>query len=357
MTRFAILPCLAALCLLGCGKPADEKPTPVVNEGNQGQASSAVIGVATDAGLNQLYAASGNALAFLVPTHDGQALYDGPSPLGQLVRDLGDQAPQPAPGFAIIDRTVYANPVVTAGSISYSANSTGLNTGWHKVVMQFGTTATLTPFTITTENGDTAALTSGQLDLYVHDVYTNLGGGHWTRQVDVYALIPIATPLVVEFIQADKAQRIVTVSGLRHARQSIDRTLANTTVTRQHVFTVDGDCSGLADSGAGLSITNGPLLPDHQGYSRLSTQWSFVSTAGTVVWNRFATFGIQYQYVYDPANPPVWTGTLMASPVPSENIYITLPSGTRFGPYNWAELRASAAMAKGIDLNATGQHL
>jgi hypothetical protein len=319
----------SALLLTGCGGSDSAStttgPSTTAQDAQTASASSAVAGTATDAGLNQLYV--GGSIALLEPPRTG-VVSDGGSGITEIMRSASVVRPEPLTGAGMITTTLYTNPVMISGSIAYSSDTVGLPANWYHISLTFSASA---PFTIRTDEGNTAAITGGELDMYVHNVDgTDDGAGTWTRTVDSYESIPAGSPLTVTVTLGNGTVRTSSLTGLRHVVRGITHALNGSTVTRTDNVQVDGNVSGVPIT---PSLTNGPSLPDRTGTSQVFTDWQSavqINTGGqitdhTFVWNRYCTYTVTYTYQLGTI---VWSGAISDY---VENVYVTL-DGVQVGP-------------------------
>lgn len=369
----ALLPLTLGLLvvLAGCGNSEPDVTPPAAQavtsvDAQSTAAASAVIGLATDAGLNQLYV--GGSLAYFSSARLTDGVFDAPSglPALELVSALGP--PMPATGSGVITTGVagtYPNPAITSGQLLYNSDVSGLptataNQGWYHIQLNSDDTA---PFTVTDENGSTVRLASGTVSLYVRDWLTpNSIGGNWARTIDVWTTMPATDPLKVMVTSTDGSTRTVSVSGGRHVLHTITQTRSTSTIpatlTTDYFKTVNGDFSHYPVAAGLPSPGNGPQGLDSTGTLRIFSNWLFTTTLAdevvhTFQWNRAATFGLRTQR---SAGDLTWkSAALLASPAPAESIYITRDNGEAVGPMTWATLKVTFGVAP--DYNQTGQHL
>jgi hypothetical protein len=307
--------------------------------------ASAAAGTATDAGLNQLYVGGSIALREL-PGHG--PVSDGNSGVNEIIRSLNNVRPEPVTGAGMITSTTYANPIVVSGSISYSSDTNGLPANWYHVSLDFSSTS---PFTITTDEGDRAAITGGQINLYVLNTDgADDSAGNWSRTVDSYVVIPATSPVTVVVTLTDGTVRTSSLTGERHVNRVINRTVSGTTVSRSDGVTIDGTVAPVPITPA---LANGPGLVDRNGTGQVFTQWNNavqIDVAGginnhTFVWDRYCTYTVSYSY---QVGTLVWSGAISNY---VENVYVTL-DGVQVGPLSDLQLYVDYALLH--DLNRSG---
>lgn len=366
---------------IGCGSgdattaaPATQAPADV----GQGSSGSAAVGVAADIGVQQLYGGSG-ALAYRRPLPSVNGMWDGdvgPASIEGVASAI--EPPTPSSSNVNLIPSMNLNATFTAGAVNCEMDTTGLpaaqtatvpTTSWFHIGLTF---AGSSPFTVRDDNGATAQITSGELDLYVHDQVTfNDHAGNWTRSIDIYSMMPVGNPLTVVETAADNTSRTVTITGQRHAHRVIvhKRDAIANLVTGLHLHTVDGDFSGYPTftSGGIASPGNGPAKPDtgSPAATRYFTQWTnTVSNAPVFVWNRYATFAVEYTHPIGSstvttvvpgdgttlANGDGTTYTVSAN----ESIYVTR-NGTITGPFTLAQLLST--YGQHIKYDQAGAHL
>jgi len=220
-----------------------------------------------------------------------------------------------------------------AGSISYSSDTTALPANWYHISLDFSASS---PFTITTDEGDRAAITGGQIDLYVLNADgADDGVGNWSRTVDSYVTIPAASPVTIVVTLSDGTVRNATLSGERHVNRGIIRTVTGTTVSRTDAVTIDGNVAAVPITPA---MVNGPSLLDRNGNGQVFTQWNHavqvnnsLGTTATLVWNRYCTYTVSYSY---QVGTVVWSGAITNY---FENVYLTR-NGVQVGPLSDLQL-------------------
>ncbi len=325
---------LGALLASACGKSDNSGGnafSAATLDARTGSAASAVGGTATDAGLNQLYV--GGSIALREQPRVGP-VSDGDSGVNEIIRSLGNVRPEPVTGAGMITAATYTNPIVLSGSISYSSDTTSLPANWYHVSLDF---SAATPFTIITDEGDHAAITGGQIDLYVQNADgADDGLGDWSRTVDTYVSIPVANPLTIVVTLSDGTVRTATLSGERHVNRAINRTVTGTTVARTDGVTIDGSVAAVPITPV---MVNGPSLLDRNGNGQVFTQWNHGvqiagaggTTSDTVVWNRYCTYTVSYSY---QVGTLVWSGAIANY---FENVYLTR-NGVQVGPLSDLQL-------------------
>jgi hypothetical protein len=339
---------LGALFASSCGKSSNGGSSLLpgtTEEARTASGASAVSGTALDAGLNQLY--SGGSIALREQPRGGP-VSDGNSGPYEIIRSLNNTRPEPFTGAGMITAATYTNPIVVSGSISYSSDTSGLPANWYHVSLDFSSTS---PFTITTDEGDRAAITGGQIDLYVQNIDgADDGVGNWSRTVDSYVSIAAASPITIVVTLTDGTVRTSTLTGERHVNRVINRTVAGSTVSRSDGVTIDGNVAGVPIAPA---LTNGPSLNDRNGASHAFTQWNHAvqvaAAGGTVnhifVWNRYCTYTVSYSY---QVGTLVWSGAISNY---FENVYVSL-DGTQAGPLSDLQLYVDYRMLH--NLNGSG---
>ena len=340
---------LGALLVSACGGTNDDNGgTPLsaaTLDARTASAASAVGGTATDAGLNQLYA--GGSIALREPPKHGP-VGDGGSGVNEIIRSLTNARPEPFTGAGMITTATYTNPIVVSGSISYSSDTTGLPANWYHIALDFSSTS---PFTITTDEGDQAAITGGQIDLYVLNTDgADDGAGNWSRTVDSYVTIPATSPVTIVVTLRDGTVRNASLTGERHVNRGIIRTVTGTTVSRTDAVTIDGNVAPVPITPA---MVDGPSLLDRNGTGQVFTQWNHaVQISGalgpataTLVWNRYCTYTVSYSY---QVGTVVWSGAIANY---FENIYLTR-NGVQVGPLSDLQVLADYGILH--DLNGSG---
>jgi len=363
---------LTALALLaGCGSSSSSATTtvttPVVSKDDAAQstAASGAVGAATDAGVSELFA-GGTAAKLL--TNDGPVvawqsspdaiMHDGPSPLAALVKSV-DTAPSPAVSSGMITFGADYGGAGASGSVPYEIDTTGLPANYYHVVLTFSPTNTLT---LHTENGDTAVINGGELDIYVTGTLVSSdGSGNWDYKLDHYSTMPTANPITVNVTTVNNVSWVTRITGLRHGAREYVRSKntsgAQPVITLTESFTIDGNFAGFptptgtATAAAAVVANpgNGPSLLDTNGAAHLFTKWTFASTTANAVhsfvWDRYATFGLTY----------VRTGSTALSVTvnsPFDNYYIT-KDGTQVGPLSPTTLSTQFTVTS--DLTQTAQ--
>jgi hypothetical protein len=342
-----------AVLLAGCGSDATSTATTVTTPGSddaaQSGASSAAVGSASDAGVSQLFSGGTAAMAMIDPhpvvawqlvRRDG--MDDGPAPLDALVKS-SDTAPAPNGGSTTITAGPNFGGPGCSGSFPCEIDTGGtLPAGYYHVALTFDTAHTLT---LHTENGDTATITGGELDLYVKGTDVTPSGhplGSWDYIIDVYSTMPATNPIVVNVTTANGGSWTTRVNGLRHGKREYVRSQtgigAGAVVSLTESFTVDGDFSGFPAGTTVPNPGNGPLLLDRGNSQHNFTKWVFnsVGAAGgshVFTWDRYATFGLNYVRTGG-------TALTVSVTAPAENIYITKDTGLPVGPLDLAGLKA-----------------
>lgn len=348
----AVLLVAGALALGGCGSGSSTSATvtntlPSAHEAQTASAASSAVGVATDAGLNQLFV--GGAIALRTPLRVGP-LSDG-APYDEIMRSVADAPPAPAaPGAAVITTTGYSNPVVVSGQIGYEADTAGLAAGWYHVALTFSAS---NAFTIRSDEGNMAAVTGGRIDLYVHNQDgSDDGVGGWTRQLDSYVSIADSAPVTVTVTLAGGVVRTSTLTGLRHVGRAIKHTRSGSLVTRADAVTVDGDLSAVPLS---PPVGSGPTMLDRAGANQVFTRWVHAVdiTEGGVTarhvfqWDRHCTYTVTYTYLVGALT---WTGSVTGY---TENVYVAR-DGTAVGPLTDLQLALRFGLLH--DLNGSAAH-
>ena len=311
----------------------------------QSSAASVAVGSAADAGVTQLFS-GGTAAKIILDPHPALAwqapkdrlMNDGPSPLDVLVKSV-DTSPAPTLSSGTLNPSYLpANAGASASGIPYAIDSTGLPAGFFHIQLMFDATHVLT---IHDDNGDTAVINAGELDIYVEGTLVSAGTvaqgtfGNWDYVVTHYCTMPAANPITVHVTTNAGNTWTTTVTGLRHCTREYVRTRVGTgdaaQITLAETTTVDGDFSGYPTGAAVASPGNGPSMADANGGMHDFTKWSFasVNAAGAThsfVWDRYATFGLTYSHT------GVAVGTVSISVTPFDNIYITKDGGTAVGP-------------------------
>ena len=182
-----------ALALAGCGNgnnASSDNPQATGGDAQATGAGSAAVGLASDAGLNQLY--SQGVAAFREAPHTS-LVHDGPRPVNEIIFCLNNTPPAPAIQTSVITTTAYPSPVYTSGQIQFEADDTGLPATWYHLTLGF---TAGNPFVITNEEGDVVTISSGSFELYVMDPGAVVSApGDWTDTIDCYAYIPQSVPI------------------------------------------------------------------------------------------------------------------------------------------------------------------
>jgi hypothetical protein len=375
-----LVPVVVAALLTGCGSsgssnystpgggstPTGTSPgtggTPAAvgaDDAAQSSAASAAVGTATDAGVSQLFAGGTAAKAIIDPapvvawqsSHD-VIMHDGPSPLSALVKSV-DTTPSPAISSGMITAGPNFGGSGASGSIPYEIDTTGLPANYFHVQLTFDASHTLT---LHTENGDTAVINSGELDIYVvGTLVSSNGAGNWDYRIDHYSTMPTANPITVNVTTAAGGSWVTKITGLRHGNREYVRTRTPVTgslptITLTESFTVDGNFSGFPTGTTVANPGNGPTLADTAGATHAFTKWVFaaVGSAGgthTFTWDRYATFGLNYVRT---------GGTALSVTVnaPFENVYITKDGGTPVGPLSQAGLSSQFHITNDLSQSA-----
>jgi hypothetical protein len=338
----------AVLCM-GCGGGTDQAggtTTPVsATDAHTTAAASIAVGAAADAGLDQLY--SGGAIA-MGDTPRTRTISDAPDTITEILHTVANAPPMPVTGSTTITTSSYTDPIFVSGQLMFEADDVGLPTNWFHVSLSFVSNE---PFAIRDEDGDSASISSGTFDLYVHDqVLTNDNQGNWTRQVDAYASISASAPIAALISFSGGGTSISTLSGLRHVSRAISHTSSGSgpaTIVRTDNVQIDGDSSGAVGI-VSPALAVGPTRHDRNGASHPFTQWVQANQEGTggtptMIWNRFCDYTVTYTY---PQGTVVWAGAISGY---FENVYIQKNGGMVSGPYSDIQLYSNFGLL--IDLN------
>jgi|GEM_PF-6904959 hypothetical protein len=344
LTACALL--TGALALTGCGSSNNASNSPAQTTGGDAQATSAAssaVGLASDAGLNQLY---NKGVAAFREAPRSTIVNDGPRPVNEIIFCLNNTPPSPAIGSSVITTTAYPSPIYTSGQIQFEADSTGLPADWYHISLSF---TSGNPFVVTNEEGDVITIDSGSFELYVSDPGAVGSGtpGDWTDTIDCYAYIAQSAPITAVVQLASGGTRTTSLSGLRHVKRAITRSITGTTVTRADNVTIDGDYSNLSGI-VTPTIVSGPSLADRNGTIHPFTMWQHTTTLAdglvhTFLWDRHCTYSVTYTY---QQGSPTWIGTIANY---YENVYIQKDDLPQIGPLSDIKLALDYGII--IDMN------
>jgi hypothetical protein len=345
LTSCAIVAGVLTFAGCGNGNSGSSDPQSTAGDAQATGAGSAAVGLAADAGLNQLY--TQGVAAFREAPHTA-LVNDGPKPVNEIIFCLNNNPPTPALQTSVITTTGYPSPVFTSGQIQFEADSTGLPAHWYHLTLEFTSS---TPFVMTNEEGDIVTISSGSFELYVMDPGAVVSApGDWTDTIDCYAYIAQTAPITAVVQLASGGTRTTTLYGLRHVNRAITRSITGTQVSRNDNVAVNGDYSGLSGI-VTPAIASGPLLADRTGTDRLFTMWHHSTTLGdgmvhTFVWDRYCTYAVAYTY---PQGSPTWTGTISGY---FENVYIQKDSLPQIGPLSDVLLNFNYGIVINMNLGA-----
>jgi hypothetical protein len=365
LTTFGI-----AMATVGCGAgsgtdastTSTSTPT-AASDASTASAGSAAAGVATDAGFAQLY--QGGVPVAWRASRETATISDGVTvDAVALASSLG------GPGTPTVQNTsadgqalALANGQTASGTFTFISDQLApdlstLPTNWWHVKLAFDHQTQA--FTVTNDDGASATITAGELDLYIYDVTTaGSAPGNWTRTAQVYSVIPSTNPLTMTITPTSGGTRNSTLTGIRHAQHAITRSNDGTNVTRAETTTVDGDATtllGAIPSVSTLQVASGPTLADAgtPATNRLFTKWLHTTTLADasvhpLQWDRWATFTVTK---VRPASATAWSSITFSNE--QQAIYLTR-NGVQAGPFTRQQLASGFNLV--MDLTKAGQSL